>query len=121
MNMKFKREQILTALKENREEHIEIVKEAQVGFREKLERLLESKLTDVREGRKVDMYIDLTVPENHVDDFDRAIQMLEMCVDETIDLDERTFQCYVRGKWKWERDFLMSNSAYSPKARSKVV
>jgi hypothetical protein len=119
-NLTFPKAEILKALKKNRDEHLSIVKEAQTGYRTELKKLLLSKLTDLEGGKPVDPNIRMTVPESHVDDYDRAIMMLEMSKDTELTLDQSEFQCYVRDKWQWERNFLMSNSNYSPGATRKL-
>lgn len=116
MKMKFDRTKILYALRQNREKHLVIVLEAQKGFREKLISELGRKIVDLKEGKKVNPNSKHYVPESHVDDYDRAIQMLEMCTDQIIELDESAFRSYVRNQWGWGGRFLEANSPYSASA-----
>lgn len=118
--LEYPKRKILDSLRANREEHIKIVREAQQGYREQFEKLLLSKLEDLRAGKSVEARINLKVPENHVDDFDRAIEMLEMCNNETLELEEHEFQCYVRNRWNWGSQFLLSNSLYSETAAAAL-
>lgn len=119
-NMSFPKEKVLEALRQNRTQHLGIVREAQQGFREKAIAVLEDKLVQLRAGKSVDLRIPLHLPENHVESFDLAIQMLEMCIEPYIELDERQFQCYIRNQWEWGRSFLLSNSSYSGIANTMV-
>lgn len=119
--MKFNKTQILDALKKNREEHIEIVREAQSGFREKAISIFEQKLVVLRSGGSVEVNVHLDVPASHVDEFDNVIAMLEMTQDDTIELSDSDFQCFVRNKWRWEHQFLASNSCYSAMAAIKLA
>ncbi len=112
-NLKFKKGEVLAALKKNLEEHRKIVREAQEGYRRQFEQELEKKLVDLRDGERVNPHSELVVPPHHVEDYERAIQILEMCIDEEVELDEHEFQAYVRGQWRWRRDFLLANSSYS--------
>jgi hypothetical protein len=114
----FNKDIILERLKSNREEHLMIVREAQKGFREKLQAILENKLEDLKAGHEVNLHIGLHIPSNHVDDFDRIIEMLEMCIDDDIKLNQDDFQCYIRNRWHWNTEFLASNRAYSETAAS---
>jgi len=114
----FKKEEVLNRLKINREEHLKIVREAQEGYREQYEKLLVKTLDDLRSGKEVPNHVGLTVPSNHVDDYDRAIEMLEMCTEKEIILDENQFQELMRNKWNWMSGFLVSNAGYSATAHN---
>ncbi len=118
MELTFMTSEILEKLRTNREEHLKIVTEAQTGCRAKWKGMLEKALYALEAGDKVEPMLHLASPDNHVGDFDRAIEMLEMTTDEEIELDEATFQAYVRNQWSWERQFLMSNVAYSGTAQA---
>jgi len=116
LSLNFRVKDLLEKIKENRELHIKIVQESQVGYRRELEKELKAKLMRLEEGYPVEPRIELKVPTNHVDDYDRAIEMLSLCTDTEIELSEDMFQCYVRDKWRWQKDFLWSNSRYSETA-----
>jgi len=114
MKLKFKTKDILKILIKNKKEHLKIVKEAQSGYRKKMIKLLKEKLNDLSDGKEVssrDFY--LSTPVHHIDDYDRTIEMLNLCVDEEIELSEGDFQKYIRNQWQWRDNFLLSNSAYS--------
>ena len=119
-NLDFKKADVLVALKKNLEEHRKIVREAQVGYRKQFEQELELKLAALRAGDRVNPNSELVVPPHHVEDYERAIQILEMCVDEEVELDEHEFQAYVRGQWSWQRQFLTTNSVYSASATAAL-
>jgi hypothetical protein len=59
----------------------------------------------------------LPVPEEHTDDFDRAIQMLEWSVSETVELSEYDFQSYVQNNWRWASSFASNTSSYTVGSR----
>ncbi len=120
MELTFKTETILAKLKTNREEHLKIVQEAQEGFRERWVELLAKALEDARGGKKIKPSLHLSVPDNHVDDFDRAIEMFEMTEDDEVILEEGDFQAYIRNEWNWQHGFLVSNSTYSAFAASLI-
>lgn len=54
----------------------------------------------------------LTYPENHLDDYDRVISMLEFSVADKVELTVTDFNAYVRNRWEWHRSFAGSNQAY---------
>lgn len=119
MKMTFKKMDVLKMLTDNRKNHIEIIKEAQIGYREVVQKTLEHALELVKLGKQFNPYSlfhKLNVPENHVDDYDRTIEMLQMCTNDFIDMTDDQFQCYMRDKWDWMGNFLLSNSSYSKKA-----
>jgi len=116
---------LLTKIKANRAAHTQIFEEALVNYRARVMKELESRLNDIRLGADIDTYINLPVPEDHTDDYDRIITMLEMHQDAQIEISENDFAMYVMDQWRWKDAFLLSNSAYSVTAaralRTKVV
>jgi hypothetical protein len=54
----------------------------------------------------------LAAPQSHLEEYDRALAMLQMSVDVTITLQEHEFQQLVMDEWGWKRDFIRSTSAY---------
>lgn len=111
--MIYPKSKVLKALVKNRATHLKIVQEAQIGYRRRAIVLVEELLKDLKAGKGVNLHIPLALPDNHVDDFDRAIQMIEMGIGKNVELDQSEFQCYVRNKWSWERSFLATNANYS--------
>ncbi len=118
MKLTFKKDDILEKLRTNREEHLNIMQEAQKGYRERWREMLVVQLADLNAGKPVAAGLHLAIPENHVDDFDRAIEMFEMTTDGEITLDDGAFQSFVRNKWEWHRHFLAANLEYSETAQT---
>lgn len=116
----FAKSEILDALKKSREEHVAIVIEAQKGFREKLVEKLERKLAQAKAGEEVRLPINLSLPANHINDFDTAIRMFEMCTEDVLVLTEQEFKVYVCGEWGWGHHFLAANSGYSELASMRL-
>ena len=111
-NVKIKKSELLEVLKKNRASHRSIFEEAQKGYREEAIRLLDKALKDAREGRKITTYIRLDVPINQTDDYNRAIKMIEMCVDENIEISETDFANYILDDWHWKTAFNTTNAFY---------
>lgn len=57
----------------------------------------------------------LTTPEDHTKDYDRAIQMVEWSIEDTIELDTRQFQQLVMDEWEWKERFDTQIAAYKMK------
>lgn len=107
---------LLTALKENRQEHMQIVEEAQAAFRKATIEKLEEMLDQARAGKRVNMHLGLMVPSSHLDTFDNAIGLLEMTKDageEVIEITADEYERFVRNRWEWTREFVESNAPYS--------
>lgn len=105
--------ELLSVLRTNRDKHNAIFLEAQAGYREAVVKELDSMLAEARSGKKIRRAITLVEPVDQTKDYDRAIRMMEMSVDETIKLDPHDFQCYVMDEWQWKNQFMLSNVGYS--------
>lgn len=107
-----KKEELLTAIKKNREGHRAEFLKAQDGFKQYLIRELEKRLDDAREGRNVQGHFALIEPEDHTKDYDRVIMMLEMSTSMEILITESQFSKYVMDEWGWMESFKNSTSNY---------
>lgn len=54
----------------------------------------------------------LAYPSNHIEDYDRAINMLEYSIADKVRLPVSDFNAYVRNDWSWKQSFMGTNSAY---------
>ena len=64
--------------------------------------------------------MDLGPPIDQTKEYDRAVRMLELAVDENIELTEVQFANYVMDEWQWSQHFMAMNAMYSMRAASKV-
>lgn len=108
--------ELIEVMKANREKHHQIVLEAQAGFRSKVLARLDEMLALAAKGEKIQLIVGLAMPEDHTDEYDTIIGMLEMSVDDTVELDQSDYQSWVQDKWGWQRSFTATNSAYSATA-----
>lgn len=118
--VKVKKSELLAKLKENRAEHREIFEEASAAFRREVIKVLDLRLEDARAGRRIRLRIDLTQPMDQTSEYDQAIAMCEMSVDNEITLSHEHFRCYILDKWHWRDQFIASNAEYSAKAAAMV-
>lgn len=65
-------------------------------------------------------YWPLKYPENHLDDYERIINMLEMTIANKVELSMQDFDCYTRNNWSWKKDFVASNIGYVGKYTTSV-
>jgi hypothetical protein len=106
---------LLTILRDNREKHRSVFLEALDGYREAAVRELDVMIEAAKSGGRILRAIEIVEPEDHTRDYDRAIRMLEMCVPETIFVNEHEFSCFVQDDWGWKGDFIAQTSNYSKK------
>lgn len=99
-------------LQQNRAEHRAIFEEAQRVYRQKWIDLLDQRLEDAKNGERIDRYFRIPEPEDHTADFDAALDMLTWEVEDTVDLDERTFRRLVRNEWEWRASFAANTASY---------
>lgn len=112
-NIKVKKEDLLKVLRDNRAKHRQIYEEAIEGYRKTVITEFERRLEDAKAGRKIDIRFSLPQPQDQTKDYDRAIGMLEMTIEDVIQLQEHEYQQYVMDDWSWKQNFLTSNSTYS--------
>ena len=70
------RRTLLATVKQNKKRHLEIVKEAQVGYLQKAREVFETRLKDIVENKIVNIHLNLNPPVSHVKEYDLAGIML---------------------------------------------
>ena len=113
--IKVNKQELLGIVKQNREKHKKEYLESIKAYRVKVADLFTKELEKVLSGEKFNVYFDLTKPESHEKDYDLAIRMLEMSVDENVEIERDEFNQLVNDEWSWKRNFkasYYSNSSY---------
>lgn len=110
--VKIKKQDLLGVLRINREKHREIFLEAQHGYRERVVDELDRRLEDAREGRKINLIFMFPEPEDHTEDYDREIRMLEMHTGNEVTIESRLFDQIVMDRWGWKSSFAASTAQY---------
>lgn len=108
---------LLEKLKANLQTHKQDYKEAVEGYKIKVENdfivaLRRVQATSAEALVGINMSMNCTPPNNHEDDYNEIIMMLEMSVDEIINLDSHSFKQYVMNEWAWSRSFTATASMY---------
>ena len=116
-----KRVALLEILKANRAQHIQMYDRAVEGYKIEMVEVLEKALKEAKEGKMEFLSIGLAQPQNHRKEYDQVIDMMEMSVDEVINLDSHSFQCYVKDQWNWSSNVTALNSVYATKAMGARV
>jgi hypothetical protein len=91
--------------------HAAFVKACEV-FREKAIAELNAMTDAVARGDIRRLYVSLPVPEEHTADYDRAIQMLNLHLGDTVELSEEAFTRLVQDEWGWRNAFLLNTASY---------
>lgn len=111
------RVQLLEKLRENLEIHKKEYEEALAEFKA---RLIEDLQLAVKKVKKTDDVMDLekfkfkiSFPEDHSQDYQDVIEMLEMSTDDTINLDAQSFKAYIKNEWVWQQSFKMTKALYN--------
>ena len=111
-NVKVNRGDLLEILKKNREQHKSVVLTALAGYRADAIAELERSLDNAKRGKRVVLGLSLIEPMDQTREYDRAIRMMEMSVDEQVELTERDFARYVMDEWEWSAQFSATNTRY---------
>lgn len=106
------KEKILDRIRKNRDDHRQIFEEALAGWQQQVIHDLEAAVEDAKAGKGVRYRFNLPKPEDHTDDYDSVIELLEMSEDEEFELSAHEFQSYVLDKWGWQAAFLRTSSSY---------
>ena len=56
--------------------------------------------------------VELRKPEDHTYDYDVALKMAEMEVEDIIELNQAEFQQFVMDDWAWKEEFNLTNRSY---------
>jgi len=116
-NTTVKKDELLAKVRENREAHQKLSREASTGYRAALLDVLETGVATLKGGKDVDASHIAGLlhdkPNDHTKDYDRVIGMLEMHTEDEVTLDARDFGRYVQDEWEWKDQWLTSNASYS--------
>lgn len=104
----------------NRDEHRKIYEEAMSGWKRSVIDALDAAYKDALEGKAFRVWFELTRPEDHSDEYDTVIQLLDASLDEEFELTNQEFRNFVLDKWGWQHAFLATAQSYgSQTAMSK--
>ena len=112
---KIKTEELLTVLKDNRDDHETEFKEALKKWKKKATKALR-KAADKAEKDGViteNPLAKLPKPVHYLNSYDVVIDRLYMEVEKTVELDDREFQAWVRNEWNWSGAFVGTTSLYN--------
>lgn len=112
-NIVVEKDRLRETLEKNRAKHREIFEEALEGYKTRAVELLEEHIERIRSGKVEQVVVSLPRPEDHTDDYDRALANLDWTIFDTVELSAQEFDCYVRDNWRWKREFVATTAMYN--------
>ena len=118
--VKVNKQELFNVLHSNMKIHEAKYKDAMCGYRVAVIGKLELLLNSIKDGGKIKTEVDMPdpEPESHVKDYETAIRMVEMNVEDVIELTDLEFKQYVMDEWSWSVRFSSSSSSYSTSTTS---
>jgi len=107
------KQKLLPIIQANKIKHDNFYNAALSGYWTKAQEVLTERLTNVKNHQEIDNYLGLSTPENHADDYVRAISMIQLSENDVLQLTEQEFDAYVRNQWGWRKSFNTINSSYT--------
>jgi DNA-binding FadR family transcriptional regulator len=106
------KEKLRERVQANRDNHRSVYESAMDGYRHAAIAWFDAEMDRAVNGAGFDTYFQMPRPEDHTEDYDRVLDMIEMSEDETIKLTSQEFAQYVRDDWGWKREFTATISNY---------
>jgi protein-tyrosine-phosphatase len=103
---------LIAKIKENKENHIKEYKEAVVAYKEEALKQL-AKLTEDANNGKMNLKLDLIVPIDSTENYDKIIEMFDWEVDDIVELDQSEFREYIQDETEFARQAKFANMSYS--------
>lgn len=106
MKVTVEKSTLLAKLVENRIQHVERDEAAIEGYRTKAIEVLSLGIQQLQAGKLPGPYAELpSRPTNHTTEYDQAIGMLEMLVEETLEIGSKDYARFVQDEWDWSQHF----------------
>lgn len=119
LKIKVEKTKLITALKQNKAKHIADYQVAVVNWKKELKTDIDSAQA-LLSNEEYGSFIDRTnnifkldpCPTSHKKEYESAIEMLEFCSDQEIELDVTQYNAFIKDQWHWRRHWEASNSKY---------
>lgn len=112
MEVTVDRTELLGIIRQNREAHRATFEKAVKVFTDKLIAWHKEQAKILLRGGEAAHWHSLPVPEDHTEDYDTIISMLEMHVEPTLVLSFREYDNFVRDNWGWSKTFAANTQSY---------
>ena len=113
-SVKMNRKELLKIVKENAKKHVADYNESVEDYKVAVLKVAQENLKKAKTG-------DLALfkframpqaPASYEDNYNRAIRMLELSVEDIIDVEEHIFNQLVLDEWGWKQNFIAQSSLY---------
>ena len=114
-NVKMNRLELLNIVRENAKKHLADYDEAVVDYKVLVAKLAKSNLKLANTGDLKEIAKMKKIPAEPVayaDNYSRAIRMLELSVEDTIEIEEHIFNQLVLDEWGWKQSFVAASALY---------
>jgi hypothetical protein len=111
-SVKMDRKELLKIVKENATKHVADYDEAVADYKVAVVKLAVklANTADLNEFRKIKSLPQS--PTNYAENYTRAIRMLELSVEDTIEVEEHVFNQLVLDEWGWKQQFVAQSALY---------
>jgi hypothetical protein len=106
-------ENLLAILKKNRSGHRQLYEEAFEEYRRQVVKAMEYNLDRARSGGDIRLSLAMRTPEDHTEEYDAVIGLLEMSTDQDVELTANDYQRFVLDRWEWARSFEVNTMSYT--------
>jgi len=111
--MKFKVKELFEILEKNRDGHRAVFESALEEFKIQAIKAFEQRIDRIKQGDKINLWVDLEEPKDHTQEYDVVLKMLALTIDQEIELNDRQFRQFVMDEWDWKNDFIRTASNYT--------
>ncbi len=111
--VRLSKEDVLVALSNNRDNHLAKFEEAMEGYKEQAIKTLEEHIAQIKANDPQRVILALPLPEDHTEDYERAIDMLQWSLDDEVVLNRQEFRTYIQDDWGWKQEFESTYSLYA--------
>ena len=114
-SVKVDRTELLDIVRKNKVKHVKEFEESVKDYKKAAVKVAKEHVELAKTG-ELDQIAKIRAmpqkPASYEKDYDRAIRMLELSVEDTIELEEDIFNQLVLDEWHWKNAFVASNSLY---------
>lgn len=113
-SVRLDKQRLLDALKANKVEHKKVYDEAIQGWHEAMRAAVVKALADIDERSvyHTSIFHKLPKPEDHTEEYDATINLIEWSLDTEFELQAQEFQQFVMDNWAWKAGFTATTSNY---------
>lgn len=114
-SVKMNKNELLEIVRANKQKHIEQYLESVEDYKAAAINIAKANLKLAKTGdlEKIEKMQDMpSAPTSYESNYSKAIRMLELSVEETIDIEENIFNQLVLDEWSWKHSFHVSNATY---------